>query len=88
MQPFPHQEDRSPNGLVQRLDRAFADINAFLLAQPPASSRRPAPAEASASMQRRQPRSEPCPEEIGRSNRAQSRFPSMSEGGRGRRREK
>jgi hypothetical protein len=32
MQPFPHHEDRSPKRLVQRLDRAFADINAFLLA--------------------------------------------------------
>jgi hypothetical protein len=32
MQPFPRHEDRSPKGLVQRLDHAFADINAFLLA--------------------------------------------------------
>lgn len=32
MQLFPHHEDRSPKPLAQRLDRAFANINAFLLA--------------------------------------------------------
>lgn len=32
MQPFPHHEDRSPKPFVERLDRACAEINAFLLA--------------------------------------------------------
>ncbi|HEV2336594.1 MAG TPA: hypothetical protein VGS13_13915 [Stellaceae bacterium] len=32
MQPFPHHKDRSEKPFAERLDRAFADINAFLLA--------------------------------------------------------
>jgi hypothetical protein len=32
MQPFPHRENGSSKPLAHRLDRAFAEINAFLLA--------------------------------------------------------